>query len=230
MSNGLHHTGFPRPGVEAGAGALLIREMLWAPSAERVANSKMARYQRWLAQTHGVQTTDFTSLWRWSVDHRGPFWRSIWEYFDVLASQTSEVAATDDAMPGTRWFPGARLNWAQNLLRPTGHHNPAIISSEKMAPPNSCREPSWSHRSPTSPHIYDRLASDPATGSPPSYPTSPQPSLRCWPAPASGVRGNGRTAGGRTILSTCWTQFQILPRRRGRGRHSRYSPPHGFQE
>ena len=98
-----------------------IREMLWAPSAERIANSKMARYQRWLAQTHGVHTTDFASLWRWSVDHRGPFWSSIWEYFDVLASQTAEVAVTDDAMPGTRWFPGARLNWAQNLLRPTGH-------------------------------------------------------------------------------------------------------------
>jgi acetoacetyl-CoA synthetase len=105
-----------------------IREMLWAPSAERIANSKMARYQRWLAQTHGVHTTDFASLWRWSVDQRGPFWSSIWEYFDVLASQTAEVAGTYDAMPGTRWFPGARLNWAQNLLRPTGHHNPAIIS------------------------------------------------------------------------------------------------------
>jgi acetoacetyl-CoA synthetase len=105
-----------------------IREMLWAPSAERIANSKMARYQRWLAQTHGVHTTDYASLWRWSVDQRGPFWSSIWEYFDVLASQTTEVAVTDDAMPGTRWFPGARLNWAQNLLRPTGHHNPAIIS------------------------------------------------------------------------------------------------------
>jgi acetoacetyl-CoA synthetase len=187
-----------------------IREMLWAPSAERIANSKMARYQRWLAQTHGVHTTDFASLWRWSVDHRGPFWSSIWEYFDVLASQTAEVAVTDDAMPGTRWFLGARLNWAQNLLRPTGHHNPAIISvAENGTTGQLSRTELVAQVANLAAHLRqagvrpgDRVAA--------VLPNIAQPSLRCWHAPASGPCG---PAAHRISGSTGWST--------GSGRSSR---------
>ncbi|MFZ2178326.1 MAG: acetoacetate--CoA ligase [Rhodococcus sp. (in: high G+C Gram-positive bacteria)] len=109
-----------------------IRELLWTPSPDRIANSRMARYRQWLADTHGVHTTDFASLWRWSVDQPDRFWISIWEYFDVIASSPSDVALADRAMPGARWFPGARLNWAENLLRHTGHDSPAIISVDEF--------------------------------------------------------------------------------------------------
>jgi acetoacetyl-CoA synthetase len=205
--------------------------MLWAPSAERITNSKMARYQRWLGQTHGVHTTDFASLWRWSVDQRGPFWRSIWEYFDVLASQTTEVAATDDAMPGTRWFPGARLNWAQNLLRPTGHHNPAIISvAENGTTGQLSRTELVAQVANLAAHLRQAgvRPGDRVAAVLPNIAPAVVAVLAC-----ASVGGEGGTAaplvGGRSPRRV-GRNFKFCPRRRGRGRHSRYSPPHGFQE
>ncbi|RZK73861.1 MAG: acetoacetate--CoA ligase, partial [Rhodococcus sp. (in: high G+C Gram-positive bacteria)] len=62
------------------------REVLWTPPPERVFASNMSRYQRWLAAEKNVCTTDFDSLWCWSISDLEKFWLSIWEYFDVIAS------------------------------------------------------------------------------------------------------------------------------------------------
>ena len=107
------------------------REALWSPQPERVAASRMAQYQRWLATEKYVTTTDFGSLWRLSISDLGAFWSSIWEHFDVIASSEAEVALADTQMPGAQWFPGARLNWAENLLRHVGAEGPAIVSVDE---------------------------------------------------------------------------------------------------
>ena len=104
------------------------REVLWAPSAERISASRLAQYQRWLAAEKQVETTDFDSLWRWSVHDLDGFWSSIWEYFDVIASAPPTTVLTDRTMPGAQWFPNARLNWAENLLRDCERDGTAIIS------------------------------------------------------------------------------------------------------
>ena len=91
----------------------------------------MAEYQRWLTDTKGVVTTDYRSLWRWSVGDLEGFWSSIWEYFDVLASEPATAILADRAMPGARWFPGARLNWAENLLRHVDAAGPAIVGLDE---------------------------------------------------------------------------------------------------
>jgi len=110
---------------------MVERDVLWTPSSERVEASRMAAYQRWLASERGVHTTDYDSLWRWSVGDIDGFWSSIWEHFDVLGSRTSDVALADARMPGARWFPGARVNWAENILRHAGRDAPVIISVEE---------------------------------------------------------------------------------------------------
>lgn len=93
-------------------------DVLWAPSAERRAASRMAKFQQWINDSRGVETTDYQSLWRWSVGDVGGFWSSIWEFFDVKASVQPTNALAETTMPGALWFEGARLNWAENLLRP----------------------------------------------------------------------------------------------------------------
>jgi acetoacetyl-CoA synthetase len=106
-------------------------DVLWSPSPERAARSRMAHYQRWLETEKSIATQDFDALWRWSVDDLDGFWASIWEYFDVTASQASETVLPDRSMPGATWFPGARLNWAENLLRHGSTDGPAIISVDE---------------------------------------------------------------------------------------------------
>ncbi|MFC9841328.1 acetoacetate--CoA ligase [Rhodococcus sp. NPDC127530] len=104
------------------------REVLWSPSAERISASRLAQYQRWLAAEKQVETTNFDSLWRWSVHDLDGFWSSIWEHFDVIASAPSTAVLTDRTMPGAQWFPNAHLNWAENLLRDSERDGAAIIS------------------------------------------------------------------------------------------------------
>jgi acetoacetyl-CoA synthetase len=102
---------------------------LWTPTAETIKGTQTARYQEWLA-ARGVPTSGYDELWRWSTDNPGAFWDSIWEYFGVLGERGSGPALEAGTMPDVRWFPGATLNYARNMLR-TAHTDPdrvAIIS------------------------------------------------------------------------------------------------------
>ncbi|MDV6230603.1 acetoacetate--CoA ligase [Rhodococcus cercidiphylli] len=92
-------------------------ETLWAPSAERRKASRMADFQQWIRRNRQVDTTTYDELWSWSVTDLDSFWMSIWQYFDVVHSSAPTCALAEARMPGAKWFPGARLNWAENLLR-----------------------------------------------------------------------------------------------------------------
>src|SRR5439155_6399987 len=68
----------------------------------------------------GLSFADYGEVWRWSVDDLAGFWRSIWDHFDVRATAPPEDVLPDRRMPGTRWFPGVRLNYAEHVLRAPG--------------------------------------------------------------------------------------------------------------
>ncbi|MDA9920288.1 acetoacetate--CoA ligase, partial [bacterium] len=75
-----------------------------------------------------AEVSDYQRLHKWSITATENFWRSIWDYCDVISSQSSERVVTDrDRMPGASWFPDARLNFAENLLRRCGDST-AIVS------------------------------------------------------------------------------------------------------
>lgn len=93
------------------------RAVLWTPSEASVRNSRMDRFARWVEARCGGNVTGFDSLHAWSVDHLEDFWDSVWTYFDVVASAPGTCALESRAMPGAQWFPGARLNYAENSLR-----------------------------------------------------------------------------------------------------------------
>jgi acetoacetyl-CoA synthetase len=98
------------------------QQPLWAPSPEQREQVEMARFMEWAGERRGRPFADYEELWRWSVDELEDFWASIWEFCGVRASKPYErvlgspPSMRTHAMPGTRWFEGAELNYAENLL------------------------------------------------------------------------------------------------------------------
>ena len=115
-------------------------ELLWSPSPEQVDASRLHHYQQWLAQRHGVQASIYQDLWHWSVNDLEGFWQSIWDYFDVAGDGERVPALESRPMPGARWFPNMRINYAENLLRNATTARPAIVARSENAP---LREVSW---------------------------------------------------------------------------------------
>jgi acetoacetyl-CoA synthetase len=98
----------------------MAREILWTPSPERIEVATLTRYQRWLADAHGVRAQSYEQLWRWSVDELEAFWRSIVEFFDVRFEVASDRVLDRMTMPGATWFPGSRLSYAEHIFRGSG--------------------------------------------------------------------------------------------------------------
>ena len=105
-------------------------------------------YQNWLRQHRGLSFDSYDALWRWSVTDLDTYWQSIWDYFD-LQSPTPHSAVCDGApMPNTRWFVGAQVNYAQQVLRHVAAADaggfPAILShNEQTLGSAPARQLSW---------------------------------------------------------------------------------------
>lgn len=106
---------------------------LWAPSPQFIEQSNLTQYAEWLRQTRNLDFEDYQSLWKWSVDNPADFWESIWQYFKVKSYAPYREVMSGDAMPFTRWFEGATLNYAEHILRNKTADRPAIIfASERL--------------------------------------------------------------------------------------------------
>jgi acetoacetyl-CoA synthetase len=112
-------------------------EVLWAPPGDIRERSRIGAYLRWLSDTQGRDFADYAGLWQWSVDDLPGFWRSIWDHFDVVAATAPAETLADARMPGAQWFPGARLNYAENVLRMPGiaDDEPAVIAYSQSRGP-----------------------------------------------------------------------------------------------
>ena len=91
---------------------------LWTPSPERVNGSALTGLMSRLARDHDAPAADDAAFHRWTVDHPELFWRVVWDDCDVLGDPGATLLTHPGRMPGARWFPDARLNYAENLLRP----------------------------------------------------------------------------------------------------------------
>ncbi|MCC7412289.1 MAG: acetoacetate--CoA ligase [Gammaproteobacteria bacterium] len=91
-------------------------DLLWTPDTAFRERARMTDYMRWLARERGVRVEDYDALWRWSVTDVEDFWESIWDYFGMRSPTPYECVLAERRMPGARWFPGARLNYARELL------------------------------------------------------------------------------------------------------------------
>jgi acetoacetyl-CoA synthetase len=89
---------------------------LWEPSPQALQRAEMTRFMRWAGERRGQAFADYGELWRWSVEEIEDFWAAIWEFCGVRASKPYEQVLSSHEMPGARWFEGAELNYAENVL------------------------------------------------------------------------------------------------------------------
>ena len=106
---------------------------LWTPPADVRESSRLGRYMGWLEENRGLKFAGYAELWEWSVTDIDAFWTSIWEYFAVgppvvpASTPAPAPALAERAMPGARWFPTARLNYAAHMLREAGHDGEVAV-------------------------------------------------------------------------------------------------------
>jgi len=101
-------------------------------------------YQNWLRETRGMSFADYDALWRWSTCDLDAFWQSIWDYFDLQSPTPHSAVLASNTMPGAQWFPGAQVNYVQQVLRHVQPAHaagmPAVISRNEQG---LQRELSW---------------------------------------------------------------------------------------
>lgn len=106
-------------------------------------------YQNWLREQRGLSFDSYDALWRWSTTEVGAFWQSIWDCYGLYSPTPHKAALAENRMPGARWFPGARVNYVQQVFRHAemAHRNglPAIVShnEKSLAAGEKPRELSW---------------------------------------------------------------------------------------
>ncbi|MGD9330181.1 MAG: acetoacetate--CoA ligase [Desulfobacterales bacterium] len=92
--------------------------LLWQPTEDQIKQSNMYRYMQHVNARYEKSFASYEDLYQWSVGAIPDFWASIWDFMDILSSRGYQRVVDDvSKMPGARWFEGARLNFAENLLR-----------------------------------------------------------------------------------------------------------------
>jgi len=93
-------------------------QKLWEPSERAVEDAQLTQFARQVVRKRRLELNGYAEFYRWSVERPEEFWADVWDFCGVLASRRGAAVLVDGGkMPGARWFPDARLNFAQNLLR-----------------------------------------------------------------------------------------------------------------
>ncbi|MGC2753473.1 MAG: acetoacetate--CoA ligase [Candidatus Acidiferrum sp.] len=109
-------------------------ELLWTPNAARIEDANLTRFAEWLGRERGLQFSNYEEMWQWSVSELEEFWQAIWDYFGVESSAQHTRVLGKRTMPGAEWFPGARLNYAQHVLRGERAGGDAVLFVSETAP------------------------------------------------------------------------------------------------
>jgi acetoacetyl-CoA synthetase len=100
-----------------GAPTVAEGQLLWTPDAAFIARAGLTKFMAWLATHRGLEFDEYEALWRWSIADVDAFWRALWDYCEVMSDAPLRSVRSRGGMPGTVWFEGARVNYAEHLLR-----------------------------------------------------------------------------------------------------------------
>jgi acetoacetyl-CoA synthetase len=115
-------------------------EPLWEPSRAACEAATVTRFMRWAGERHGCHFADYDELRRWSLQELETFWADIWDFCGVRASRPYERVLDSRTMPGARWFAGAELNYAENMLlrdhtqTPERAQETAVLHASELRP------------------------------------------------------------------------------------------------
>jgi acetoacetyl-CoA synthetase len=104
-----------------------LPQLLWQPSPEAIESALVTQFARQIVRKHRLELNTYPDFHRWTVDHPEIFWSEVWDFCGVIASRKGTTVLVDgNKMPGARWFPEARLNFAENLMR-RGDRGDALV-------------------------------------------------------------------------------------------------------
>jgi acetoacetyl-CoA synthetase len=109
-------------------------EILWQPSERQIEEAQVTQFARQVIRKRRLELNSYPDFYRWSVEDPEAFWSDVWDLCGVIASRKGSTVLVDgDKMPGARWFPEARLNFAENLLR-RGDRGDAFVLWDENGP------------------------------------------------------------------------------------------------
>jgi len=124
----------PLAKVESKSMSVREGELLWTPSAAQVENANLTRFAKWLARERRLQFDSYEAMWHWSTTELEDFWQAIWDYFGIQSSAPHTQVLGKRTMPGAEWFPGARLNYAQHVLKNEQAGSEALLFTSETTP------------------------------------------------------------------------------------------------
>jgi acetoacetyl-CoA synthetase len=108
-----------------------MAELLWKPSEEQIKKTNMFRFMNFINETYNQHFNEYAPLYSWSIENISEFWAAFWKFADVIHSMSYDQVLDDATkMPGAKWFSGARLNFAENLLRYRDDQTALIFKGE----------------------------------------------------------------------------------------------------
>ncbi|WP_438617136.1 acetoacetate--CoA ligase [Oryzifoliimicrobium ureilyticus] len=113
-----------------GTRGISLEKPLWSPRQTTIETTPLYQFMQHCSTKYGLQFEGYKDLHRWSVESRDEFWRSLWDFCAVKGDPGSRILVDADDMRGSRFFPDATLNFADNLLRRDGDDDAIIFRGE----------------------------------------------------------------------------------------------------
>ena len=93
-------------------------KILWQPSEQAIEQAQLTQFARQVVRKRHLDLNSYPEFYQWSIDRPEEFWSDVWDYCGLIASRKGSTVLVDgDKMPGAKWFPEARLNIAENMMR-----------------------------------------------------------------------------------------------------------------
>ncbi|MDR0478085.1 MAG: acetoacetate--CoA ligase [Desulfobulbaceae bacterium] len=103
---------------------------IWLPAPARVAAAQLSDFMKQAEKIAGSPIRDYAALHAWSIDSAPDFWKLVWDFAKIIGSQGNTPIQDAGKMPGARYFPAGRLNYAENLLRDSGNQEALVFWGE----------------------------------------------------------------------------------------------------
>ena len=103
---------------------------LWTPSAPRIAAANMTAFMQTVAARFGISVPDYASLHRFSIDRNADFWQTMWDVGGIVGEKGERTVERPGEMPGARYFPDGRINFAENVLKRRDEATAIVFNGE----------------------------------------------------------------------------------------------------
>jgi acetoacetyl-CoA synthetase len=106
-------------------------KLLWSPTEENVKNANVTQFIEFVSEKRGIELAGYFDLYDWSISNIPAFWSDVWEFTKVISSTSFDQVIDDlSKFPGAKWFVGARLNFAENLMRYSDERTAIVFRDE----------------------------------------------------------------------------------------------------